>query len=251
MSIKGNTAKCFAHYVAKLPPKGSKTIGLVRRPLKDFCNVGDAALGIWMRDPGKKKMPIGEPLLKLRFFLELMGYEVQELTELQPVIYRLASMIAFGAVTAADAQAYLGYTDHNAINRMVLGRGSALKDKLAKINELWDLHKDEVEQKRKSWSAAIGTGQYGLAAATVHRVEQPEPLSGGTRRNGELEMLGHLILAMLPLAERVASDSCSAQDRRDLRQMVGNDGVFHLSTALNALCGEEARKQVLNSKGGK
>lgn len=51
-----------------------------------------------------------------------------------------------------------------------------------------------------------------------------------------IEELAVLILAICPLAERLASDAHSAEDRELLRAKARRDGVFHASTALNCLC---------------
>lgn len=50
------------------------------------------------------------------------------------------------------------------------------------------------------------------------------------------------VKAMIPLAEVIASDRCTPGDRRRLRSLAGEEGVFKLSTLLNRLCSETVFK---------
>lgn len=60
--------------------------------------------------------------------------------------------------------------------------------------------------------------------------------------------------AFLPLIERIASDSFTSHDRDRLRDLAGFGSIFELSTsfnrmsrALNALCGERARSDLIHA----
>ena len=61
-----------------------------------------------------------------------------------------------------------------------------------------------------------------------------------------IHALAHLVQAMIPLANSLQSDEFSVEERKQFRTFAG-DNVFELSTSLNRLCSETARK-VYSSK---
>lgn len=226
--MKGTTEQCFRHYISTLPPMGKKRVVEARRPLIDFVGVDPQTVTRWITG---KIFPLGLSLLKLRFFLDSLGYQVDELENLKNTslpAYKLAKMIAHGVVKVSEATKKLDFADNDEIYRIVLrsSRTSSGRERL--IEELWEKNKDKVQAR----PLRIPRLPIGLEPALPHV----------RAKDQELEIAAHLILALRPLAERIASDEFTPEERKHLRELVKGDGVFHLSNALNRLCGEKARE---------
>ncbi len=244
--MKGTTAECLAHYAQTLPPPASKNVKQARQHLVDFCGVGMPAVSEWVLG---RRLPVGDPLVKLRFFLELMGYEVAELKRLNRAAYQLAEMIAFG-LSIQEAVAITGLAKTQSVHALALGKTGTMKDRETRIDREWNTRKEAIESKRNEWRERLGVSTE--QAEPVSKKPQPHVQTVSTSTHGsDLETLGHLILAMIPLAERVVSDDFSPAERRRLREMTFDTGVFRLSNALEALCGETAREQVLSNSNSK
>ena len=65
--------------------------------------------------------------------------------------------------------------------------------------------------------------------------------------NDDITIFAHLMQTALPLAKRLASDDYSAEDRKKLRELAGKHTIFELNNELAKLCGERARKMVINN----
>lgn len=230
--------ECLRHYVSSLPPRASKNVTETRRPMKEFCGVDIRTVERWMFNG---KLPVGEPLVRLRFFLEIMGYKVAELKRMPEELYKLGEMIAYDAISIEAAMTAMGFVNMQSIYRLALGKSGTTKDRITTIHEMREACKNAIAAKRAEWNNKLGTN--GQQEAPV--AEKSHQLAFG--RGSELEVTGYLILAMLPLAEKIVSDDFSADDRRNLREMTGGDAVFRLSNVLEALCGEKARERVLSN----
>jgi hypothetical protein len=60
----------------------------------------------------------------------------------------------------------------------------------------------------------------------------------------------HLMRALKPVVGVLVSDSCTPQDRQDIRKAMGEHGVFDLKNDLIGLCGERARNSLMESQNG-
>jgi hypothetical protein len=62
--------------------------------------------------------------------------------------------------------------------------------------------------------------------------------------SGDHTLLAAVLLgAASPLVRYLDSDDCTPQERSRLRELMGQDGMFDLSTHFNRLCSERARNQ--------
>ena len=59
-----------------------------------------------------------------------------------------------------------------------------------------------------------------------------------------LNVTANKIKALRPLVALILSDQFVPDERKRLRHLVGDDGVFHLKNALARLCSEAARKSI-------
>jgi hypothetical protein len=247
--FKGDTAQCFRHYATTLPRKGSRNVSKSRKILADFCGVSLGTTEHWLIRNGRQK---GLPLLKLRFFLELRGYEVSELEALKKdkVFYQLAEMIAYNTIGIEEARVHLGFVDLKSVFRLASGGFRTTLTRLGKIETLWEKHKDFVSRSRREWQNRMrlvvspSTEETPVVPVVTLQTQSGEPLELG--RNTELEMLTYLILAMGPLAAKVASGRYTAEDRKEIRRLTGG-AVSRLSDSLIQLSSETSRERFLAS----
>lgn len=255
--IEGTAEECFAHYLKTLPLPGTRHVNKDRLPLKDFTKVGERTVERWVLGPQVAK---GVELLRIRFFLEANGYRVSELDELksrQPLVYKLAEMIAYDVFSVEKAQADLGFKYPQELYRLSLRGGSTTHAREDMIAALYDKNRDQLIAEREKWQARLKKecpsreAKKYVSDRLVPALPEYATTSrdnGKTGGRAEIGSLARLIASALPLAEYLASGECTQEDRIELRRLVGGDGVFRLSNALNKLCGEKAREAILSNK---
>lgn len=258
--MTGTTAECLLDYANRLlsiAPRGSKNASLVRLPLANFVGTGHRTVERWILDP--KSLPKGMYLLKLRFFLQMIGYNITEIKNLSKEARLLAELMAFDILTLEGARIVLGLTPDNedGIYRVVLGRGNILPSKVASVKKTCLVHLNELQSTRQDFERSLDSvTQDIMSSLGAKSFEGPEVAEEKKEevetailfeKEKVLETLAYMTLAMLPLAERVSSEDFSAEERKALRQMT-SDGIFKLSNELNKLCGEKARQMVLSGK---
>lgn len=130
MQSPRSTADCLRDFGQRAPfIPGIKAIA-------DFADVKPAAVLSWygLAEPS---FPKGSSLLRLRCFLELMGYEVEELLDLAAPAQGLARIIGFGVLSVDEACVRLKYKDTGGVYRQTLERVDGLsKDRSDKLEEL-------------------------------------------------------------------------------------------------------------------
>ncbi len=65
--------------------------------------------------------PAGENLLRVRYFLNLCGYEVTELAELKPLIFEIGQSVAVGCTTLDEITSALGIEKNQHVLRYLRG----------------------------------------------------------------------------------------------------------------------------------
>lgn len=231
----GTTEECLRHYghTVLTAPRSRKAL-VARKPLMDFVGVTDPdSTRDWLLY--QKPMPRGEYLIKTRYFLEAMGYEVLELTALRPTVYRLGCLIAYNKIRIEDAMEELGIRQRSHLLKYVIDPGEPPNaERLSAMERLFERFESGAvvptppAQTAKSCSTQNGILDHELVIAT----------------------LAHLVNAAIPLAQLVASNKFTSDERRELRETAGFERVFRLSNAMNQLCSEKAR-EIFIAKSGK
>jgi hypothetical protein len=264
---KGTTLECLKHFKSEvLEPIGRRNRGVVRKLRKGLCDligIGEATGRAWF---DRFNMPNGTNLIKFRFFLESIGYEITEWRGLTATERRLSALVALSIITVKDMTTATGTRPDTAL-RWALGRTHPTKDKVPLIEKLLidktdNVPNDEVMQRAMY---AEGIKKLRLIAPEFSRLvaqptvsESPAPaqekvgekivVTPSSGREGTVDILAHLIAAALPLAEELLSEG-SPEGRDKLRQLTRlpgshSNGVFELSNVLNRLCSERARKEI-------
>lgn len=243
----GTTAECLAHLA-----KATKVDHFAkRRTIADFVGVGDSAVYRWFKGGIQ---PVGEPLLRLRFYMEFLGYNVAELQSLNPPVRDAARLFAFRIATLREIAQLVGYSEGRggidtllAIFRGTQGVSKQKLDEFTLFVEIYEKHLSEKKRATKKIQLNCGPSRTqvegALEAAKPSQVLHPLRTVAQPRdRDVIIESLGTSVKALIPLARAVSSDGFTAEERARVRELAGGDGVFTLANLLYRLCGERARK---------
>ena len=250
--------ECFRHLIGLINKE--ETYYQKRRIICDFVGVNEVTPQRWITE---KSVPVGEPLIKLQYYLEHHKYQVSELERLDKDVREVGRIYAFGIVTLGELADWAGYTSPTKDRQVLcLLRGSVnlTEERRVHLRDLIELYRDEIVQKGKNLMHivtpqraqgnvhAIEEGLKDveqLAVTTIKEIPVVKPVkTSKVHTDAMMQSFAHLVLSMLPLAKVLASDECSAEDRKKLRELAGQDGIFRLSNLLNQLCGETARREV-------
>ncbi|MGE5298109.1 MAG: hypothetical protein ACM3KM_03025 [Acidobacteriaceae bacterium] len=244
VSFKGSGEECLRHYAKHFwPPKGAKNAARSKQPMADFLGVGTDTVTSWLSDRNK---PLGEPLVRLQFFLEAVGYEVAELANLRiirPLNYRLAEMLAYGVLPMDEAIKELDFTDSHSVLRLSHGTSNTSSNREKKIQALYEKHKSALAEAKAQLMKRVG----GFEQVSVQALPVRTNPAEGQVDDESISILAHFVLAITPLLEKAVTDTTREQ-RNKLRSLTGSDGMFRLSKASSRLCSEKAREIVSNER---
>ncbi len=249
---RGTTLDCWRHYSATLP-QGTRNCNDAREGLREFLGVSVGTVRRYITKPESLK---GLPLVKMRYFLSAMGYVVAELEAMQDYARDLAEMIALDVIAIDFAYEVLGYKNVHGVFRLIHGKSLDIehdpngRKRIERIRVLCQQKKEEVARLRHLWN-----GRWNIPVADTKVPNQAVGLindgpsfaqkrSAREARDNDMVIFAGLVRALLPIANRLASDDYSAEDRREARAQAGPNNVFSLSNALNQLCSETAREQL-------
>lgn len=248
--FRGTTIECLAHFAEhSLPPKGSKEAGKAKLPLVEFVRVHPDTVSAWIYG---RNVPLGEPLIKLRLFLEAVGYELVEYVHgTDHVSHKLAELLAYDILTPEEAREHLGFGDTHSVFRLARADSDTNTARTQKVERLYGEAGEELAKKKATLLSVlmrvpsikiyVETDPPSTPVTQVAKgaldLEKQDPIS--------IEVLAHLVLAITPLLERAVSET-SREQRNELRKRTGSDGMFRLSKASSRLCSEKARELVNN-----
>lgn len=251
MIFKGTTAECLVHLANATKEDHFRK----RKMLASFVGVGDEAVYHWFK---KGALPVGEPLLRLRFYLEFLGYNVEELQTLAPPIRDAARLFAFRVATLPEIAQLVGYPEGRSgidtLLKVFRGTQGVTKQRLEQFTSFVELYGEQLSEKKRTTQkiqlneSASGV-QSGGAPEVVKTPQVVHPLRPPVQprdRDVIIESLGTSVKALIPLARAVSSDNFTADERARVRELAGGDGVFTLANLLYRLCGERARKMHSN-----
>jgi len=238
-TVKGSTEKCLKHFVST--PNAAKL-----QDLFAFMSVVDSTLKHWMHG----KLPNGENLVRLRCYLALQGYSVDELQMLQPGVRETGHIIALRVTTLDEAVRQVGTgtpNDRDQVLRYLLGKRSANPERAAQYSAFADLHRDALQKASTSmlrFNQNTGASDMDAPKVLLGAAMLPQEASKMTTKEELIDGFALMVKGMLSFAEMLLSDDFTPEDRARLREKAGGDGVFHLSNRLNRLCGERARRNI-------
>ncbi len=246
--VRGNTEACFQHFAKAIEgPDFYKKRGV----LASFANVTEQTVSRWI---GNNYMPAGEPLLRLRFYLDFVGYDVEEVRNLQPEIRDAARILAFRLVSIDEVCDLVGYggDSRSAIDTLLAvfrGVRNPSPEKLKQFASLAELYKEELDRKQRETEKVVNGVHTGHHFGVTAAAQLPTTLKQRTTVESHLAIMDAFTASMraiLPLAEYVLSNSFTAEERDRIRSSSGQQ-VSRLSLLLTQLSGEAARTALTNT----
>lgn len=247
----GTTAECLVHLA-----QATKVDHFAKRKvIASFAGVGDSTVYRWFRGV---MQPVGEPLLRLRFYMEFLGYNVQELQALNPPVRDTARLFAFGITTLSEIAQLVGYSEGRGGTDTLLavfrGTHGVSKQRLEQFTSFVELYGEQLPEKKRATQKIQLNGTARAEAdvdqapvrPTVVQTLRPASQKPPSSREALIESLAGSVKALIPLARAISSDDFTAEDRARVRELAGGDGVFTLANLLYRLCGERARKMHSN-----
>jgi hypothetical protein len=142
--------------------------------MADHCKVQSSTALAWFEG---ERLPMGENLVMLRYFLELCGYKVSELERLSPAAYNLGAIIGYGILTSEEVRRILGYSRSNGVHLVVLQGKTVMPDRLYKLERLYVERAEEANIMRE-----LLTEQFSVSSAEPSAAAQQinEPASTPT-----------------------------------------------------------------------
>jgi hypothetical protein len=250
MSIfNGSTKECVLHFGKNFAGNGRAVKSLV-----DFCEISHNTAVRWIN--GNRSIPLGgKNLIKLRYFLGAIGYAVSEVMELSDTARKLADIVATGIKTPEEATLALGFkinpdssSENEGVYRVAQGKSDTSKSRKLLINKIYADGYELIEAKKRNLideCGIVSSTNFGIGIATPNVATTPSVNKVSSKIHASsLSILANLIRAISPLAEEVASDEFSADERKKLRELCGEKTIFNLNNTLSMLCGERARNQI-------
>lgn len=237
----GYMVDCWQDYVKRLPVNSRNAVKQ-REDLIEFLQVGPGTVRKYMNGDVIQ----GLPLIRLRVFLSLKGYNVLELGVLDPFHLTVVEMVAFDVISLETVMSEIGYTSSSSALVFLKGNSKlVLKERVAAANNLVKKHREDLKAAKELWAEKIGH-QDNTPKSVPEPVSAPpqnvkSPRNGKEFSDDEIIFIG-LSKALGPVAARILDES-TPEDRRRLRDKVGAHEIFGLSTSLNRLCSEAANTQ--------
>lgn len=259
-SIVMTVGEALADYARNNFPKpGAKTAAVAKKPLAEFTKVGTESVQRWLVT---NKLPQGLQMVRLMHFLENMGYTIKELHQIVPAVYNAGQLVSFELLTLEELILVWHYPNKHGVFRILSGDVKPTPDRIAAIEKLMETHAQDLQVAKQLWSERVGfipkstTSTKPPTDVPVPPLDTPDLVLGTSHLKSVpsfrladehrtmVTAVADLVRAMLPLVELVLSDKFTKEDRKELRELSGRDGVFRLSNALNKLCSEKAREQI-------
>lgn len=221
---RGPFEECLRHLEARLAssvPKGSRTATQVRKPIADFCGVSVDTVYRWFRGDGP--LPIGETLIKLMCYLDMIGYRVIELERMPKARRNFAELVGYGLLSGAQAAESLGYSHTSAFYQVLQGHSGASKDKNQTMWNIWKGRKEELRLKKEESQNLYGLD---IPLKICPGAEESKPAMLPSRQTAVVNIMEGLLLL---LEGGLLSESNFADLQRSA------DTILRLSAHLSAL----------------
>jgi len=194
-----------------------------------------------------------ETLIRLRFYLAFLGYQLEELEVLEQTVRDAAQLFAFEVASLSDIADMAGYEGNgksqlDTLIRVFLGTRRVSAQKLLQLGSFVDLYGAKLVEKIDSEVRTLDPPNFAPRSAQIQERPSSSPATRPSSRDDTekksiaIKTIAGLIEVMLPLAEYVLSDSFTAEQRSQVRELAASGGgVSRLSNLLTQLSNEAAR----------
>lgn len=246
--FKGTTGECFEDLTKRV------TDTQPRRALATVLQIDYAAtFALWLKAGVQAK---GDNLIRLRVTLEMLGYQVTEWLGLPTALHYVAEALAYEVLTLDQAREGLGYKTSKDAYRVLLRGAAMLPEREIVTKRFVATIEEEVVRARMSFHTRLQMAHSDIAAILPEMSKpmgQDQILTPDAVCLSNQELMGVFaaqINAMLPLARHFSGDSVTAEERAELRKLVGHDEVSDFSLAIRNLTSEKTRENLAQSKKG-
>lgn len=227
--FRGHLKECMQHFTRNFIeryPRGSKGAAEAKSPIADFCGVSVGSVTRWLyRD---ERLPLGEALIKLMFFLDMIGYEVIEIERLPDERRNFAALIGFGLLSSEEATSLLGYAQTSILLNVLHGNQRASKDRDRLMWDTWKTKRAELEEKR-----AVLQRQYRLDLLAKERYGMKGQTTSSRLLLIHLKVLISFLDDLLTLLEDESPDGIAESDQAILEPSAST--ISSLSARLDTL----------------
>lgn len=140
---RGHLEDCFKHFSSALlvvAPKGSAKAAQTKKLLADFCGVTVNAVNRWLNGLGF--LPNGQALIRLMFYLDMIGYKIIELERMPKVCRNFSELVGFSLLDSEEAAKLLDYPKAGKFYDIFFNRQGTGTDRDQKM---WDGWKEKKE----------------------------------------------------------------------------------------------------------
>lgn len=228
--FRGHIEECLRHLgmsIISSVPKGSRGAVQVKKPLADFCGVTIDAATRWLY--GTRPLPIGETLIKLMCYLDMVGYLVIELERMPKVRRNFAELVGYGLLSSNQSAEFLGYSSKSTLYQVLQGHQGTSKNKDQKMWDIWKERKEELQQKKEK-------SQELYRLDITFKIRQKAELSKASERQistSSHKAVVNIMEGLLALLEENPLKNLSDSELAGLKQ--STDTVLRLSAHLSAI----------------
>lgn len=245
-AINGTTDQCLRHLESVIEKQSD--FYNIREQFARIVGVSSQSVYRWAKE---KKVPTGEALIRLRYYLEHLGYCVTELESLKPRTRTLGRLFAFRVVTLDEIVDTLEFDgDRQNISDMVIalfrGPRGTTEDRVRSMDQLTVVHEGKLPKLLTTVPKVVTLNPANSTSREEAPVAHRDILPRNISQSAWVVPLAQMIKGMVPLAEMALSDGCTAVDRENVRALAGAENVSRLSNLLTQLC-SEATRNVLKS----
>ncbi len=251
----GTFEECLKHFLESSSLEERVFLG-------KFCGARMPCVQRWVRVMrlGKRiPLPGGIVSIKIRYFLEHVGYNISEMKDLLPGVYAFSKLLGFGVLTAEEAQELLVYKKKSQVFCSAFARHSPGCERLTQMDQEFEKRKDVLAEKIAGFPSSMvrwnskgsvsvqpqggpkgqGLARVSLSDAAHSTAEQPAPPAGLVSATA-----AYLVRALLPLTEEMIT--WTPAQRVAFRRQFGSRHELHeLSDLVNALLSEEVLQRYL------
>lgn len=148
--FRGHLDECWQHFTAAVyaaAPKGSPRMREMIVPMTEFCGVTLKTILRWLYGNGTDQMPTGLTHFKLMAFLDMLGYRVIELENLNATLRGVLELLAYDVVSVELLNKRTGVesVSCNYISTVIRGLQRPSEARMRALWDLWKEHKGALE----------------------------------------------------------------------------------------------------------
>lgn len=234
-TIRGSTEACLQDYLRQLPPATTRKGIEARKPIVKYCQCNPSTVRRWTLGT----VPMGMMLVRARYFLASVGYTVDELLKLHPVIRQFGKLIVDGVLDPVAMRERLRYQDDYAILAMLHGSRLPTDDRMKIIRQI-------VAEQQPAPPATQASVPDASVPQVSSRSGSGRKLLSATARKCLIESTAKQIAELLPNVELLTGDTFTDTERERIRELAGKSVVFETAVGLYKLTGERARSIIEN-----